>query len=386
MKKVYFDNNATTALAPEVLEAMLPFYREEFGNPSSIHAFGRGVRVAIDEAREEVARLLGAEPGEVIFTSGGTEADNFAVKGVAYACQEYGRHIITSTIEHPAVLNTCQYLEERGFRVTYLPVNGQGLVDPEDVRKAIDRGTILITVMHANNETGALQPIREIGEIAQERGICFHTDAVQSMGKLPFQVKELGANLLSLSAHKIHGPKGVGALYLKKGTQLHPLLHGGHHERGWRAGTENAAGIAGLGRACGLAAQGLPEEVQRLAVLRDRLEEGIQEKIRQVRLNGHPTQRLPNTLNCSFWGIEGESLMINLDLEGIAVSTGSACASGSINPSHVLLAMGIPEEICRSSLRFSLGRYNTVEEIDYTLEVLPRIVDRLRKISPLWRG
>lgn len=386
MKKVYLDNNATTALAPEVLEAMLPFYREEFGNPSSIHAFGRGVRVAIDEAREEVAKLVGAEPGEVIFTSGGTEADNFAVKGVAYACQEYGRHIITSAIEHPAVLNTCQYLEERGFRVTYLPVNGQGLVDPEDVRKAIDRGTILITLMHANNETGTLQPIREIGEIARERGICFHTDAVQSVGKLPFQVKELGANLLSLSAHKIHGPKGMGALYLEKGTKLHPLLHGGHHERGWRAGTENTAGIVGLGRACRLAAQGLPEELQRLAALRDRLEQGIQERIRQVKLNGHPTQRLPNTLNCSFWGIEGESLLINLDLEGIAISTGSACASGSINPSHVLLAMGIPEEICRSSLRFSLGRYNTAEEIDYTLEVLPRIVDRLRRISPLWRG
>ncbi|MBI2877013.1 MAG: aminotransferase class V-fold PLP-dependent enzyme, partial [Candidatus Tectomicrobia bacterium] len=309
MRKVYLDNNATTSLAPEVLEAMLPFYREEFGNPSSIHAFGRGVRVAIDEAREAVAHLLGAEPGEIVFTSGGTEADNFAIKGIAYACQESGRHIITSTIEHPAVLNTCQYLEERGFRVTYLPVDGQGLVDPEDLRKAIDRETILITIMHANNETGALQPIRAIGEIAQERGICFHTDAVQSVGKFPFQVKELGVDLLSLSAHKIHGPKGVGALYLKKGTRLHPLLHGGHHEHGWRAGTENTAGIAGLGRACRLAAQGLSEEAQRLTALRDRLEQGIQERIPQARLNGHPTQRLPNTLNCSFWGVEGESLL-----------------------------------------------------------------------------
>lgn len=386
MRKVYLDNNATTSLAPEVLEAMLPFYREEFGNPSSIHAFGRGVRVAIDEAREAVAHLLGAEPGEIVFTSGGTEADNFAIKGIAYACQESGRHIITSTIEHPAVLNTCQYLEERGFRVTYLPVDGQGLVDPEDLRKAIDRETILITIMHANNETGALQPIRAIGEIAQERGICFHTDAVQSVGKFPFQVKELGVDLLSLSAHKIHGPKGVGALYLKKGTRLHPLLHGGHHEHGWRAGTENAAGIAGLGMACRLAAQGLSEEAQRLTALRNRLEQGIQERIPQVRLNGHPTQRLPNTLNCSFWGVEGESLLISLDLEGIAVSTGSACASGSIQASHVLLAMGIPEEVCRSSLRISLGRYNTQEEIDGTLEALTRIVDRLRKISPLWKG
>lgn len=384
IKRIYLDNNATTPVASEVLEAMLPFYRESFGNPSSIHALGQKVKIAIDEAREEVAALLGAEAGEIVFTSGGTEADNLAIKGTAWALQERGKHIITSAIEHPAVLNTCQYLEEQGFDVTYLPVDSQGRINPEDVRAAISSRTILITIMHANNETGCLQPIAEIGKMARERGVCFHTDAVQSAGKVPLRVKEWGMDLLSVSAHKIHGPKGVGALFIRKGLEIQPLAHGGHHERGKRAGTENVAGIIGLGAACRLAGRNLEGEAQRLAALRDRLWSGIQEQLPQVRLNGHLKEQLPHTLNCSFPGIEGESLLINLDLMGVAVSTGSACASGSIKPSHVLMAMGIPEAVCRSALRFSLGRYNTQEEIDYVLDVLPPIVERLRKMSPLW--
>jgi cysteine desulfurase len=382
---VYLDNNATTQVAPEVLEAMLPFYRENYGNPSSIHRFGREVRVAIDEAREQVGALLGAAAEEIIFTSSGTESDNLAIKGTAYTLRAQGDHIITSQIEHPAVLNTCKQLEKEGFKVTYLPVDEYGVVRLEELTNAITDKTILITIMHGNNEIGTIQPIEEIAQIARERGIRFHTDAVQSVGKVPIIVSKIGVDLLSLSAHKLHGPKGVGALYVKKGIKLQPLLHGGHQERGQRSGTENVAGIIALGKACQIVSCNMTEEIKKLTILRDRLFEGLQEKIPKIKLNGHPTQRLPTTLNCSFYGVEGESLLMNLDLAGIAVSTGSACSSGSIEPSHVLLSLGLSPQLYQGSLRFSLSRYNTEDDIAYVIEVLPPIVERLRKMSPFWK-
>lgn len=385
MRRVYLDNNATTAVAPEVLEAMLPFYRDNFGNPSSIHRFGREVRVAIDEAREPVAALLGAAAEEIVFTSSGTEADNLAIKGTAYVLRDKGQHIITCKIEHPAVLNTCKQLEKEGFKVTYLPVDEYGMIRLEELTGAITDETILITIMHGNNEIGTIQPIEEIGRIAKERGIRFHTDAVQSLGKVPTKAQELGVDLLSLSAHKLHGPKGIGALYIKKGLKLQPILHGGHQERGQRSGTENAAGIVALGKACQIAAQSMAEEIKNLTELRDRLFEGLQGRIPKIKLNGHPTKRLPTTLNCSFYGIEGESLLMNLDLAGVAVSTGSACSSGSIEPSHVLLALGLSPHLYQGSLRFSFSRYNTQADVDYVLEILPPIVERLRKMSPFWK-
>jgi len=385
MREVYLDNNATTAIAPEVLEAMLPFYRDKFGNPSSIHRFGREVRVAIDEARAQVAALLNASAEEIVFTSGGTESDNLAIKGSAYALRDRGDHIITSKIEHPAVLNTCRQLEREGFQVTYLSVDEYGMIRLEELVDSITPKTILITIMHGNNEIGTIQPIEEIGRIAREKGIRFHTDAVQSVGKVPTRVDELGVDLLSLSAHKLHGPKGVGALYVRKGIKLEPLLTGGHQERGQRSGTENAAGIVALGKACQLAAERMTEEAEKLCILRDRLFEGLQERIPKIKLNGHPTRRLPTTLNCSFYGVEGEALLMNLDLVGVAVSTGSACSSGSIEPSHVLVALGLSPQLYQGSLRFSLGRYNTEDDIAYVLEVLPPIVEKLRKMSPFWR-
>jgi cysteine desulfurase len=385
-KRVYLDHNATCATHPLVLEAMLPFYKEIFGNASSIHAFGRQARAAIDGAREKVAAFLGASPEEIVFTSGGTESNNFAIKGVAEAKESKGRHIITSAIEHHAVLNVCKQLEKKGFRITYLPVDKFGLIDPQDLKKAITEDTILITIMHANNEIGTIEPVAEIGGIAKEREITFHTDAVQSVGKIPVNVNELNVDLLSLSGHKIYGPKGVGALYIRKGIRIAPLIVGGHHERNRRAGTENVAGIVGLAKAIELASQQMQEEAQKIKSLRDRLQAGILEKIENVYLNGHPQLRLPNTLNMSFEFVEGESMILNLDLEGIAVSTGSACTSGSLEPSHVLKAMGIDPAIAQGSLRFSLGRDNTQEDIDYILSLLPNIVSRLRDMSPLYKG
>ncbi|MBI5183679.1 MAG: cysteine desulfurase NifS [Nitrospinae bacterium] len=385
MKIVYLDNNATTPLHPEVLEEMLPFLKEDFGNPSSLHQFGRKVKVKIDEAREKVAGIIGADPSEIVFTGGGSEADNLAIKGVAFASKEKGRHIITSQIEHHAVLNTCKYLERNGYRITYIPVDKYGMVKPEDVAEAISDDTILITIHHSNNEIGTIQPIKEISKIAEERGIIFHTDAVQSLGKLPLNVDDMGVTLLSVSAHKLNGPKGVGACYIRKGIRrLHPLINGGNQEMKRRAGTENVAGIIGFSKACEIASACMEEERERLISLRDKLQNGLTEKISHVRLNGHPTERLPTTLNMSFEYVEGETLMINLDLEGIAVSTGSACSSGSLEPSHVLVAMGIPYEVIHGSLRFSLGRENTEEDIERVLEVLPPIVEKVRKMSPLW--
>ncbi|HIE43345.1 MAG TPA: cysteine desulfurase NifS, partial [Candidatus Omnitrophica bacterium] len=339
MRKVYLDHNATTPTHSEVVKAMLPYYGDIYGNASSIHRFGQEARKAVDEARERVATSLGAKAEEIVFTSGGTEANNFAIKGVAYAHEKKGRGIITSSIEHHAVLNPCKYLEEKDFKVTYLPVDEQGFVDPDDVRKAITDETILITIMHANNEVGTIEPIEKIGRIAREKGIIFHTDAIQSVGKIPVKVDELNVDLLSLSAHKIYGPKGIGALYIRKGTRIEPLIHGGHHERNRRAGTENVPAIFGFGRAVEIACEMIPEESKQLIHLRDKLWNGIRERIDAVKLNGHPLHRLPNTLNVSFKFVEGESIILNLDMKGIAVSSSSACTSGSLEPSHVLGAM-----------------------------------------------
>lgn len=369
-------------MRPEILEAMLPYYKENFGNASSLHSLGRTARVAIDEAREKIAKALGCETSEIVFTGSGTEADNQAIKGVAYANKKKGDHIITSKIEHHAVLHTCQYLEKHGFRVTYLPVDEHALVDPSQVEKAINDKTILVTIMHANNEVGTIEPVEEIGKIAKAKGVYFHTDAIQTFGKLPTKVKELGVDLLSVSAHKIYGPKGVGALYVRKGTKIDALLHGGHHERNRRASTENVAGIVGLGKATELALAEMEEEKKRLINLRERLYNGIKDKIKHIIRNGHPKKCLPGTLSLCFEYVEGESIILSLDLKGIAVSSGSACTSGSLEPSHVLSAMGIPPTTAQGSIRFSLGRENTEEEIDYTIEVLVEVIACLREISP----
>jgi len=386
MKRIYLDHNATTPLHPEVLEAMLPYYKEAFGNPSTIYSFGQETRKATDEARETVANLIGASPEEIIFTSGGTEADNLALKGVPAALEKKGKHIVASSIEHHAVLSTLKYLEKRGYKVSFLPVDEHGWLDPGEVEEAITSQTVLISVMHANNEVGTIEPISEIGEIAQKAGIYLHTDAVQTIGKIKVNVDDLKVDLLSLSAHKFYGPKGVGALYVRKGTRIYPLLHGGYQERRRRAGTENVAGIVGLGKAAEIAPKEMVQQSRRESNLRDRLEKMIRENINHCQLNGHPTQRLPNTLNISFEFIEGESLILNLDLKGIAASTGSACTSGSLEPSHVLMAMGVAPEIAQGSIRFSLGRDNRKEDIDYTVENLVEIVTRLREMSPLFAG
>jgi len=383
MMKVYLDHNATAPLDPQVLEAMMPYLREEFGNASSIHQWGRRARAALEDSRAKIATLLGAEKDCVVFTGGGTEADNLAIKGVAWANQEKGKHIVTSTVEHHAVLHTCEFLAKQGFEITFLPVDGKGRLDPEDLRKAIRPDTILITLMHANNETGILFPLREFGQIAREKKVFFHTDAIQTFCKVPLNVEEDHVDLLSLSAHKIYGPKGVGALYIRKGTKMVAILHGGSQQRKRRPGTENVAGAVGFARAAELLFADQEKEGDRLAALRDQLQRNLVEKIPQVLLNGDPDHRLPGTLNMSFKFVEGESLILSLDMEGIAVSSGSACTSGSLEPSHVLLAMGIPHEVCHGSLRFSLGRGTTKEQIDYVLEVLPRIVARLRTMSPL---
>ncbi len=386
MTRIYLDYAATTPTHPEVVKAMLPYFTETFGNPSSIHSYGQEAKGAIEEAREKVASLIGAQSGEIVFTSGGTEADNFALKGVAFANEGRGDHIITSAIEHHAVLETCKFLERRGFKVTYLPVDSYGVVDPDDVRKAITTRTILISVMHANNEVGTIETTAEIGRVSKEAGVYFHTDAVQTVGHIPVEVNKLGVDLLAMSAHKLYGPKGMGALYIRKGTKLVSFIHGGEQERRRRAGTENVPGIIGFGKAAEIAQQEIAGEAERLTYLRDRLINGLLERIDHTRLNGHPVNRLPNNVNISVDYVEGESMLLNLDLEGICASTGSACNSSSLEPSHVLLAMGLSHEQAHGSLRFSLGKWTTEEEIVRVLDALPRIVAKLRAMSPLLKG
>jgi cysteine desulfurase len=386
MPRVYLDNNATTPVAPEVTETMLGTLREDFGNASSVHWYGQRARDAVELAREQVARLIGAHPTEVVFTSGGTESDNMAVFGAVGAARlkddSGAKHVITTSIEHPAVLYAARALESRGVSVTYLPAGPGGVIDPDDVARGIRPGTVLITVMLANNEVGTLQPVEEIGRLARERGITLHTDAVQAAGKVPVSVESLGVDLLSLSAHKLYGPKGVGALYVRKGTELEPLMHGGHHERDRRPGTENVPGIVGLGAAAELAARKLDEDARRIAALRDRLQTGILEQISDVRVNGDIAHRQPNTLNVSFDGLKGESLVMALDLEEVACSTGAACSSGSTEPSHVLTAMGLSKEAARGSLRLSLGRYNSEADVEEALAAIIRVAERLRALSP----
>ena len=386
MKQIYLDYAATTPAHPEVVEAMLPYFTEVFGNPSSIYSCGQEAKGAVEEARVKVAALIGAGDEEIVFTGGGTEADNFALQGVAFASQARGNHLITTSIEHHAVIETGKSLEKRGFLVTCLPVDECGLVDPDDVRRAITDKTVLISVMQANNEIGTIEPIAEISQIAREAGVCFHTDAVQTAGHIPLDVNELGVDLLSISAHKLYGPKGVGALYIRKGTKLARFIHGGEQESGRRASTENVPGIVGFGRAAELAGQGMDGEASRLTHLRDRLIKGILEGIEHSRLNGHPAKRLPNNVNVSIDFIEGESMCLNLDLEGICASTGSACSSSSLQPSHVLLALGLPPEQAHGSLRFTLGKWTDEEDIDRVLEVLPRVVAKLRAMSPLQKS
>ncbi|MFC2057191.1 cysteine desulfurase NifS [Chloroflexota bacterium] len=386
MKQVYLDYAATTPTHPDVVETMLPYFTEVFGNPSSIYSYGQETKRAVEEARTKVASLIGARGEEIVFTSGGTEADNSALKGVAFANESKGNHIITSSIEHHAVMETCKFLEKRGFSVTYLPVDENGLVVPDDVRRAITDKTILVSVMHANNEMGTIEPIAEIAGISKEAGIYFHTDAVQTVGHIPVDVNELRVDLLSMSAHKLCGPKGIGALYIRKGTKLTPLMHGGEQERSRRASTENVPGIVGFGKAVEFAQREMSKEIERLTGLRDWLISGLLERIDHICLNGHPTMRLPNNVNISVDYVEGESMLLNLDLEGICVSTGSACSSSSLEPSHVLLAMGLSHEQAHGSLRLSLGKWTIEDEIRRVLDVLPGIVARLRAMSPLLKS
>lgn len=383
-KKVYLDHAATTYVKREVLEEMLPYFTELYGNPSSIHSFGRDAKRAMDKARERTAAALNAKPAEIFFTGSGSEADNWAIKGVAYANRKKGNHIITTTIEHHAVLHTCQYLEKKGYRITYLPVDQYGLVTPEQVEAAITDQTILISIMYANNEIGTIEPIPEIGRVARKRGIVFHTDAVQAVGNIDIDVENSCIDLLSLSAHKLYGPKGIGALYVRKGIKMENYIHGGAQERNRRAGTENLPGIVGLGKAIELASLHYREHNEHLLFLRDKLINGIKERIPYVKLNGHPTKRLPGNVNFSFEFIEGESLLLSLDMKGIAASSGSACTSGSLDPSHVLLAIGLSHELAHGSLRLTLGDENSEEDIDYCLEALPSVVERLRQMSPLF--
>jgi len=385
MRRIYLDSNATTPMRPEVAAAMLPVFSEDYGNPSSIHWFGQQAKSLLDDARQQVARLIHAEPSEIVFVSGGTEADNFAIRGIAETHAGKGRHIITSKIEHHAVLHTCKDLEKQGWEVTWLGVSRDGLVDPEDVRRAIRPDTVLITVMHANNEIGSIQPIEEIGAIAEAADVYFHSDGVQSTGKIPVDVKKLKVDLYSISAHKIHGPKGVGALFVRKGTTLKPQVTGGGHERNRRSGTENVAGIVGFGQAAKLAREGFEAETRHMRELRDRLESGLKARISSIHVNAENAPRLPNTSNIMVDFAEGEGLVISLDLKGVAVSTGSACSSGSLEPSHVLTAIGKTPDEAHGSLRFSLNAMNTVEDVDYVVETLPGIVERLRALSPYYK-
>jgi cysteine desulfurase len=382
MQRVYLDNNATSPLLPEVFEAMRPYFFEQFGNASSIHQQGQQARAAVERARESVAALLNCRAAEIVFTSGGTEGDNLALFGIVRP----GDHVITSAVEHHAVLNACKRLEQMGCSVTYLPVDGQALVDPDDVRRAIRRETKLISIILANNETGVLQPVSEIGKIAAGADVYFHTDAVQAAGKVPLDVKEIGCDLLTITAHKMHGPQGAGALYVRKGTLLQPLFYGGRHERSRRAGTENLPGIVGLGKAAEIARSGFDDgSVQNMAALRDRLQNGISDCVDQVGVNSGSAPRVPNTTNVHFDCIEGEAMVIALDLKGLSVSTGAACSSGAIEPSHVLTAMGLSPDRARASLRFSLGKLNTAEDIEFALELVPEVVGRLRELSPVYK-
>jgi cysteine desulfurase len=393
MNRVYFDYNATTPVEPEVLDAMLPYFSGEFGNAASIHTPGQRARGAVETAREQVAALIGARAQEIVFTSGGTESDNHAVFGVVVQAflpvptsknPDPSPHIITTAIEHEAVLNACQALEKSGVRVTFLAANREGQIDLDELRQAVRPETALITVMHANNELGTVQPLEEVGRIAKERDIYFHTDAVQSAGKVPIDVNKLGVDLLSLSAHKFYGPKGIGALYIRGGTRLRQLLYGGHHQRGFRPGTENVAGIVGLGKAAEIARESLAADARRVSTLRDKLEQGLLARVPHARVNGGASLRTPNTTNLVFPGIEGEALLIALDLKGLACSTGAACSSGAVEPSHVLTAIGLPPEEARASLRFSLGRHTTEQEIDFALQVVPSAVEQLRELSPTY--
>jgi len=390
MKRIYMDHAATTSTDVEVVKAMEPYFTLKYGNPNSIHSFGQEARKAVEEAREKIARLIGANSSEIVFTAGGTEADNHAIKGIAWANQKKGNHIITSKIEHHAVLYSCQFLEKQGFRVTYLPVDKYGLIDPEDVKKAITDKTILVTIMHANNEIGTIEPIKEISKVVKKAGVYFHIDSVQTVGHIPIDVNDLGADMLSMSGHKFYGPNGVGALYLRKGTRIVNLIDGGAQEKNRRAGTENVAGIVGLGKAAELAEERLTQGKEKKIVrLRDKLIKGIIEKIDHTHLNGHPTKRLPGNANFCFEFIEGESMLLSLDMEGVAASSGSACTSGSLTASHVLLAIGLPPEIAHGSLRLTLGKDNTEEEIDYVIDILPGIIKKLRALSPFqgnWEG
>jgi cysteine desulfurase len=396
MNRIYLDHNATTPVEPQVLDAMFPYLSGEYGNAASIHTFGQKARAAVDTAREQVAALIGARPQEIVFTSGGTEADNHAIFGIVSSSYPSVTsatssasfpHIITTAIEHEAVLNTCQALESRGVRVTYLTVDREGQIDPDALRDALRQNpeAVLISVMHANNELGTIQPLEEIGRIAAEADVYFHTDAVQSAGKIPIHVNSLRIDLLSLSGHKLYAPKGIGALYVRGGTRLRQLLYGGHHQRGFRPGTENVAGIVGLGKAAEMASRALAEEAARISALRDKLETGLLARVRDSRANGARAPRTPNTTNITFPGIEGEALVIALDLKGLACSTGAACSSGAVEPSHVLTAVGLPPEEARASLRFSLGRHTTAADIEFALQVVPAAVTQLRELSPTYR-
>jgi cysteine desulfurase len=387
MKRIYMDHSATTPVAPEVLEAMLPYFGERFGNASSLHSFGLEAKEALEESRAKVAALLGAQPEEIIFTSGGTESDNLALKGIVYRSKEKGKgnHIITSSIEHPAILETCRNLETQGFDVTYLPVTKDGLIDPGTLESAIRKETVLISVMHANNDIGTIQPLKEIGEIAAEKDVFFHTDAVQTAGKIPIDVNDMGLDLLSISAHKLYGPKGVGALYVRKGTRLDSIVQGGGHERGLRSGTENVAGIVGLASAADLAGQEMEFEAKRLTGLRDKLAKMVLDSVKDAWINGTMEKRLPGNLNFGFRYVEGESLLLFLDSKGIAVSTGSACSSKKLEPSHVLLSLGLKPEECHGSLRITMGRSNTEEDVDYVARSITEAVERFRSISALGR-
>jgi len=385
MKPIYMDHSATTPVAAEVLEAMLPYFSQRFGNASSLHGFGREAKEALEESRQRVARLLNAHPREIVFTSGGTESDNLALRGIAYKNRNSGRHIITSQIEHPAILETCHSLEREGFSVTYLPVNREGLIELSELERAIRPDTILISIMHANNEVGTIQPLEEVGRLAADRDIYLHTDAVQTVGKIPVDVEAMGADLLSLSAHKLYGPKGVGALYIRRGTKMQSLSTGGGHERNLRSGTENVAGIVGLARAADLAREEMAAEGQRLVQLRDRLAALVLGRVKDAWVNGSMEKRLPGSLNFGFSYVEGESLLLYLDSKGIAVSTGSACSSHKLEPSHVLLALGLKPEECHGSLRITMGRSNNQEQVDYVAECIAEAVERFRAMSPLGR-
>jgi len=380
--KVYLDHGATTPVDKEVVKAMQPYFTEKYGNASSLHSFGREANEAMEKARKQVAKLINAEPKEIIFTSGGTEADNMAIKEIMFTNRNKGNHIITSRIEHHAVENTCKFMEEMGFKVTYLPVDKNGFISLEDLRKAITKETVLVSIMHASNEIGTIQPIEEIGKLCHENGIYFHTDAVQTVGKVPIDVKKMNVDLLSSSAHKLYGPKGVGCLFVKEGTRIGSLIHGGNHEKGLRAGTENVSGIVGFGKACELAMKRMDDEVEHITKLRNKLVKGVLE-IKDCWLNGDASERLPGNTNFSFRYIEGESLVMYLDEKGIAASTGSACSTKELKPSHVLTAIGLKPEEAHGSLRLTLGKDNTEEDIDYILRVLPEIVEKLRKMSPL---